>query len=455
MHIVLEKSKNHQAGANRGPDHSFSVYSNPLRPELCPVTSLGIMVLCTSMVNPTKMLFRPTEQDLFSNWLTDHLKAHAEYLQDATGLPCDENPFGTQSVRKGVISYMLAFPGAASAIACLLRAGYSLGGVLPRYVRQMIAGDQCVGRTLCGLPPQSVDFSLLPARFADPTVVNFRNFVCDLEAYPVSFAGVIPYCVAAVVYHTEWLQKTLPPTHPLFMSRYWRGKYYESLQPLVLGPCRMECPITHMRATGVPQLTAVLQQVTVMSEKSNTHTSVADEVARLGATLVQSISALRTELRAELRATITTSATTTTSTVEQQPLSLNQAVTASFSWPHAGVTLRQIHELWYAGIPAGRVPPLRDIAGSVLAPDLQRYRTCAKGCIDALNVHLPATYHSSVSKDAMFRTACEALVQQLSSCGHKIKCPNKLMGRLVKNEYVSVYTNDLKYIRSYSREHPV
>jgi len=441
--ITIPKDKTHQQGANRGPEQTLAVYANPLQPELCVVLALGIKILCTSMVQANTTLFRPTEKEKFSDWLATYLVDYSAHVESVSGLRCDVGNYGTQSVRKGSLSYMLSFPGAASAIAGLLRAGYSLGGVLPRYVRQMVAGDQSVGRTLCGLVPQSVDFSLLPPRFPSIESVNFGNFVSDLRAYPAGFSHVIAHCVASVVHHTDWLVATLPPDHPLFLSRYWRGGYFNSLRASVLPPTRMHCPVTQMRATGVQALTSVLDQVTNLAE-ARQPSSLESEFAKLSTTLVQSFSALRDEVRA----TVSNALQATAGPVPQPAqLALNQAVTTSYQYPTTKVTVRLIHEMWYNGDAQKHVPALRDVPAKVLRPSLQRYVSYAKGCVEKMNIHLPVNYFTDVgNQDAAFRAGCVSLCDELILCGHP-SGKDELMKKLILNDYSSVYTNDLAYIR--------
>lgn len=444
MTVSIPKDKTHQQGANRGPAQTLAIYANPLQPELCVVLSLGIKILCTTMLQANTSLFRSTEKEKFSDWLATYLVDYSDHLESVSGLKCDATSYGTQSVRKGSLSYLMSFPGAASAIAGLLRAGYSLGGVLPRYVRQMLAGDQSVGRTVCGLSPQSVDFSLLPPRFASVEAVNFGEFVCDLQTYPANFSLVIAHCVASVVHHTDWLVANLPADHPLFLSRYWRGSYFSKLRSSVLPPVRMHCPVTNMRATGVQVLTSILDQVTNLAEARQPST-METEFAKLSTTLVQSFAALTAEVRSTVSSALQSVAPP--SHTLPPPLILNQAVTSDYIYPTTKVSMRLIHEMWYNGDAHKRIPPLRDVKAKVLQPKLQRYVSYARGCIEKINAYLPTTYHSDVlNQDALFRAACISLCDELILCGHPSN-KEELLKRLISNDYSSVYTNDLAYVR--------
>lgn len=123
----------------RGPVHHFTVYANPLQPAMCLFLALGVKIATTAQVLPNAALYRDNEYTHFANWLDSHFSANTTN---------EDRDFGSQSIRKGSLTYALSFPGAISAVSALLRAGYTLGGVLPRYVALILQGDQNVGRVL-------------------------------------------------------------------------------------------------------------------------------------------------------------------------------------------------------------------------------------------------------------------------------------------------------------------
>lgn len=499
--VVIPKSKTLQQGAMRGETHEFKMYANPLKQEICLFLALGIKVLTTSFLTHG-MLYRETEYTHFSAWLKQQFESWCE-LQSLD--PQQAPNFGPHSIKKGSLSWILSFPGAVSAVSGMLRAGYTLGGVLPRYVALILQGDQNVGRALSGLPIQSSDFSMLPARFKSTDDINWCDFVCDYRQYPASFVPCIPYVVAAVVHHRAWLVEHLPDTHKLFSSRFWRNGYQEKLASRILEPTRMSCSHTGMRASGVSQLTVVLdaldevkasvaklsspqptavpmfpplspaygtqamQTVTpaavhtsataaMMSSNSSGVTSPADAVpsapidaqhAALQAQMAQMNATLAAVLhRLDNTSALPTTPITTNAAQSSVGVSLfNQAVTSSFVYPK-NLNLRQLHELWYDGNAPKSMPPLRTIPGKVLNKAYSKYVTYAKECVSAIDKHLPAGYlhWSAEDKDAAFRTACTALVNELKSCNHPSDA-HTLKDRLASNSYASVYTNDLSYIR--------
>jgi hypothetical protein len=164
LRIDIKKSKTLQAGAQRGAKHKFSVYCNPTQPEICVFVALGIHLLVVTKVAENAMLFEGSVYSKFALWVKNYFKAHPD-------AELGEPDFGTQSFRKGALSYACSFSGAMSAVSGILRAGYQLGGVLPKYVATIMRGDENVGRSICGLNNQTLDYTLLPPRFK-PTEVG-------------------------------------------------------------------------------------------------------------------------------------------------------------------------------------------------------------------------------------------------------------------------------------------
>ena len=122
--------------------------------------------------------------------------------------------------------------------------------------------DNLCGRAATGLNINSIDFGALPPHFwtedAAPllTVQEWVELVPDFERYPDSFRQVLPFLLASVIYHREWLESNLHRDHPLFISRVWTmpGKTagttrFEELREHVYSGA-MHNPKTGLTATG-------------------------------------------------------------------------------------------------------------------------------------------------------------------------------------------------------------
>jgi hypothetical protein len=386
LFVRIPKSKSKPQGAERTLENSFCIYANPVDPVVCSILSLGVKLVCTSMPESTGSLFRAKPDKAgFGIWF----RRVANDLNSSTDLgPAGD--FGTQSLRKGSLTYLAQFPGASSMIAGLLRGGYSIGTLLPRYIALLIQGDQTVGRTLCGLPPNDADSTLLPPRFASTDGIAFGEMVNELDSYPAGFRHCVPYFVASLVHHAGWLKETLPAAHPLFTTRFWRMGFPESLKGQALKAA----------------LDLVVQHLNIRTASSPA--------------------------------------------VAARALRLNQAVTSSFVWP-TDLTLRQLHALWYEGNPAKNAQPLGMLLKQALAPPGPRYSSEAKTCIEELNKSQSCTIEEYMSethgeRDRLFREACETLCDRMIAKGHKAT-KEALMDKFVRNSYRSLYVNDLKFLR--------
>ena len=156
------------------------IYANPLEPDVCCILALGIYVVCGRMYPRSGRVFEGSnEQEKFSKWL----EKKVDSVESLRG-----REIGTQSFRKGVLSHNLSHSSILSAISALLRGGWSIGGLLPRYIMQLMHADEVIGRTACGLPPYELELAMLPARFKPTAVVEFANIITDYSSYPASNA---------------------------------------------------------------------------------------------------------------------------------------------------------------------------------------------------------------------------------------------------------------------------
>ena len=119
---------------------------------------------------------------------------------------CDD--VGTHSFRKGVATFCSGFIGGPSVIAIFLRAGWSLGQVQDRYIQFCEGGDQLAGRIAAGLNYNTgADFAVLPPHFSGHALTpeEWLIILPYYESYPVNFQAVLPFLLASLVYHWDWI----------------------------------------------------------------------------------------------------------------------------------------------------------------------------------------------------------------------------------------------------------
>ena len=130
--VYFAHMKNDQNGER--PRDARHVYANPINPEICPILSLGIFLICFPMdevyIFPGGKQYDRYRQNLSKilneEQLADALQSH--------GIIADD--LGTHSARKGAATYCSSGSTAGPpATAIHLRAGWSMGTVQNTYLR--------------------------------------------------------------------------------------------------------------------------------------------------------------------------------------------------------------------------------------------------------------------------------------------------------------------------------
>jgi len=155
-----------------------------------------------------------------------------------------------------------------------LRAGWSLGNVPDRYIFSGCGSDQLVGRFVAMLPQHDVKFASLPPHFTSAGLallqrVGFSRLVPCYEYLPSSFQRVVPYLIATLLHHEQWLKATFSDmNHPLWKSALFSHNLQtiaQLKQHVVTGIHRNEQ--TQMVATGMPGYITMAQKLKSLEEK--------------------------------------------------------------------------------------------------------------------------------------------------------------------------------------------
>ena len=110
--------------------------------------------------------------------------------------------------RKGVVTWVLSFPGGPSSVAAFLRACWSLGAVQSRCIFEGEGSDQYLGRVAAGLPLDCIDFCVLPPRFHPAFLASLTNevwqgFIPHLHVFPQGMMDTLPFLLASLAYHSD------------------------------------------------------------------------------------------------------------------------------------------------------------------------------------------------------------------------------------------------------------
>jgi hypothetical protein len=260
MRVYFAHLKTDQEGNTA--KHPRAVYANPLSPGICPVLAMGLFFVSFPCSENQLKLFEGGHQynHYLSQLKTTLMVDAVANLLKAAGISADD--IASHSSRKGASTYVMSgTTGGPTISATSLRTGWSMPNVQNTYIRFAEAGDEFVGRTVCGLPLSSVDFAILPPHFRiDHSDTVTRAVELCFPNRPAKYDLLLSICLASIVYHREFLRHNLPSNHPLFSSLLFLDRgLLDSLVPLVV--CGIEDPDRSMHATGIPPMSLVMRSV--------------------------------------------------------------------------------------------------------------------------------------------------------------------------------------------------
>ena len=279
--ISTPKHKADQEGVKCFARH---VYANPSNPAICPILALAVLVFTRAVKHDSTQPAASTAPPNFRIFDGSHSEARfSEVLgriitslseSDQSRLGAEKKQLGTHSVRKGSASYCAGMMNGPSTVQVFLRAGWSLGNVQDRYLFAGAGGDQLTGRVLSGLPFNDASFASLPPHFTAEGLAKIR-WTTVLPLYtriPETFKRALPYLLASICFHEQWLRSTLPAHHPLFHTHLFASGDVQMLRMFVVAG-RNRCPLTSVIATGIPphlvlsnELTDVARQTELLKE---------------------------------------------------------------------------------------------------------------------------------------------------------------------------------------------
>jgi hypothetical protein len=125
--------------------------------------------------------------------------------------------------------------------------------------------DKMIGRVIAGLPAHSHEFATLPTHYKE---VGSDFDLTDLgDALSAQFGTwadadglkeLLPFCLATLMEHFEWMTENLNPEHPVFSTPLFTSTVGADIEGHRV-PAGMMSP--HMSATGVPPLTLVMRDL--------------------------------------------------------------------------------------------------------------------------------------------------------------------------------------------------
>ena len=223
-------------------------------------------------------------KDRFGNLLHNMLDV-LDPSQKST-LGCQIEDIGLHSTRKGSASHCTGQVGGPNICAVFLRMNHSLGALRDRYIHEGEGADALCGRMVVGLDFNSITFAVLPPHFNTATSALltddfWRTILPNFDNLPTPFKSCLPFLLASVLYHEDFLRNKLPSAHSLWSAPVFASNpmYTQLKAGLLLGVGY--CEDTHMAATGIPPHLAIAKQVNDMIEQCKACRKEIDELKQL------------------------------------------------------------------------------------------------------------------------------------------------------------------------------
>ena len=277
--VYLKKSKTDQEGANGKTP--FHLYANPENPEICPVLALGLYLVNNPglLVTNGKLFAGEHQYNRYATILNGTIK---KYEDEFARIGVKVGQISTHSARKGAATVAASGCTISPSMASICtRAGWAMGGTRDKYIKYESAGDQFLGRTLCGLNSLVKEFSISPPFFNmnnnELTQVDhlIRTHIVGAGACTASMFEVLRMTFASIVFHQNYLMNKLHIQHR-FRAHPFLTHMPESLDRSRCRPMLYDeangcenCP----RLTGIPPHVAILNEMATLKEMLNKSTS--------------------------------------------------------------------------------------------------------------------------------------------------------------------------------------
>ena len=212
--VHMKRSKTDQEGANGKT--GFHCYFNSLFPHLNLGLGLGMYLLSNPGIlgNSTNKLF-PAENQ-YHRYSTILKKVIIDNREEFEKIGVTPENIGSHSARKGAATLAAAGCTISPSMASICnRAGWKMGGTRDKYIKYESAGDQFLGRTLCGFSSLTKEFSLSPPFFNVSTgqlcgvYETIQKYVPEGMIIDSKMMEVLGFLVASIVYHLGDLEDKL------------------------------------------------------------------------------------------------------------------------------------------------------------------------------------------------------------------------------------------------------
>ena len=147
-------------------------------------------------------------------------------------------------------------------------------------------------RCLAGLSLLHTEFAVLPPHFDQETTssIAWESLLPYYTELPSGFKTCLPFLLASLAFHADFLKANLSPLHPIFHSQVFASGTISRLKGRAVTG-NFKCPVTGLHATGVPAEMITAIQVSRLT----------GELAQLKAQMASSLETQRSEILNEVR----------------------------------------------------------------------------------------------------------------------------------------------------------
>jgi hypothetical protein len=208
------------------------------------------------------------QYDRFMGCLHRILEKHSD---EFFALGISPGDLGSHSARKGSSSHASSGTTVSPPMVSIcLRAMWSMGHVKERYLQFEKAGDQYLGRVVCGLDVNDVKFAVSPPYFdfdddrpaedgTDERVFSLlRDYMVGGDYVCASVHRIFYFCFASLSYHFDFLSQVLHPKNKLRASHF-----FNHIPLWVKNAATVKYPWTKTEAT--PTLTGLPPHITILA----------------------------------------------------------------------------------------------------------------------------------------------------------------------------------------------
>ena len=221
MIMYMKKTKTDQLGDNRKVPHH--VFFNSVDPYLNVGLALGMYLLTNPKIlsDVNSQLFPGSNQ--YHRYATILKKVITENSEEFLAIGVKPQDIGTHSARKGAATLAASGCTVSPSMAAICnRAGWKLGGSRDKYIKYESAGDQFLGRTVCGLDSTGMEFSVSPP-FFDMTAEELMlldRFLMDVvpggkKIGHIAFE-VFRWCFCCVLHEYDWWNRVCDDKQRIF-----------------------------------------------------------------------------------------------------------------------------------------------------------------------------------------------------------------------------------------------